>query len=110
LPVLAEPLVGAAVAALEPLRWAACGRTAGARPGGGAQVMLGPGTAIVLGAKNLSEPERLHHPALLGAPASDSTAHRTLAALDEPQLESPRPSPLARVGPAAPAAGRFSPG
>lgn len=44
--------------------------------------------AIALGARNLSDVERLgaHHTPLLGAPASDSTTHRTLAALDEQML------------------------
>jgi hypothetical protein len=53
-----------------------------------ADVLLGLAGAIVLGAKNLSEAEQLqaHHTALLGAAASDSTAHRTLAALDESAL------------------------
>jgi hypothetical protein len=42
----------------------------------------------VLGAKNLSEAEQLqaHHAALLGAPASDSTVRRALAALDQSAL------------------------
>jgi hypothetical protein len=53
-----------------------------------AHVLLGLAAAIVLGAKNLSEAEQLqaHHTALLGTPASDSTAHRALAALDESAL------------------------
>jgi Transposase DDE domain group 1 len=64
-------------------------------PGGGsatwrdrAEVLLGLASAIVLGAKNLSEAEQLqiHHTALLGSPASDSTARRALADLDEPAL------------------------
>ncbi|GAA1470134.1 IS1380 family transposase [Nocardiopsis exhalans] len=44
--------------------------------------------AIVLGARNLSEAERLglHHRPVFGAPASDSTLRRTLAALDEAAL------------------------
>lgn len=44
--------------------------------------------AITLGATNLLEAEQLqlHHRPLFGAPASDSTAHRALAALDEPAL------------------------
>ena len=65
-------------------------------PGGGsatwrdrAHLLLGLACAIVLGAKNLSEAEQLqaHHTALLGSPASDSTAHRALAALDEGALQ-----------------------
>ncbi|WP_405009730.1 transposase [Kitasatospora sp. NBC_01539] len=64
-------------------------------PGGGsatwrdrAHVLLGLAGAIVLGAKNLSEAEQLqiHHTALLGTAASDTTTHRALAVLDEPQL------------------------
>ncbi|PYC67838.1 IS1380 family transposase, partial [Streptomyces tateyamensis] len=64
-------------------------------PGGGsatwrdrAQVLLGLAGAIVLGATNLSEAEQLqaHHGPLFGVPASDSTARRTLAALDERAL------------------------
>jgi hypothetical protein len=41
--------------------------------------------SIVRGATNLAGAEALqaHHAAVLGTPASDSTAHRTLAALDE---------------------------
>jgi Transposase DDE domain group 1 len=44
--------------------------------------------AIVLGAANLSEAEQLqlHHGPLFGSAASDSTARRMLAALDEPAL------------------------
>ncbi|MCY0961225.1 hypothetical protein OTB19_30615, partial [Streptomyces sp. H27-H5] len=40
--------------------------------------------AIVLGAGNLSEAEALqaHHQRLFGPPVSDSTTHRTLAAMD----------------------------
>ena len=61
-------------------------------PGGGsatwrdrAHVLLGLAGAIVLGAKNLSEAEQLqiHHTALLGTAASDTTTHRALAVLDE---------------------------
>jgi hypothetical protein len=54
-----------------------------------AHVLLGLAAAIVLGATNLSEAEQLqvHHAALLGPPASDSTARRTLAALDERALK-----------------------
>lgn len=45
--------------------------------------------AIVLGARNLSEAERLglHHRPVFGPPASDSTLRRTLATLDEAALE-----------------------
>ncbi|MGW2190473.1 hypothetical protein [Streptomyces sp. NPDC001719] len=47
---------------------------------------------IVLGAANLSQAEQLqfHHRPLFGPAASDSTARRTLAALDE--------AALARIG------------
>jgi Transposase DDE domain group 1 len=64
-------------------------------PGGGsatwrdrAHVLLGLASAIVLGAENLSEAERLqaYHTALRGIPASDSTTNRALAALDESEL------------------------
>lgn len=50
-----------------------------------AHVLLGLASAIVLGATNLADAEQLqaHHQAILGRAASDSTAHRTLAALDE---------------------------
>jgi hypothetical protein len=51
-------------------------------------MLLGLASAIVLGATNLSEAEQLQadHKALLGTPASDSTARRILAWLDEPAL------------------------
>ncbi|MFC9219233.1 hypothetical protein ACFT8W_00105 [Streptomyces hygroscopicus] len=42
--------------------------------------------AIVLGAADLSEAEQLHHRPLFGPEASDSTARRTLAALDAATL------------------------
>lgn len=44
--------------------------------------------AIALGARNLSEAERLglHHQNVFGTPASDSTLRRTLATLDEATL------------------------
>ncbi|MEV7124185.1 IS1380 family transposase [Kitasatospora griseola] len=50
-----------------------------------AHVLLGLASAIVLGATSLAEAEHLqvHHQAILGRPASDSTAHRVLAGLDE---------------------------
>ena len=51
---------------------------------------------LVLGAANLSQAEQLqlHHRPLFGAAASDSTARRTLAALDG--------ATLAKIGQAAP--------
>jgi hypothetical protein len=51
-------------------------------------VLIEAAIAIVLGATNLSDAERLgaHHTPLLGDPASDSTLWRTLAALDKPRL------------------------
>ncbi|MFG2637145.1 hypothetical protein ACGFX8_25345 [Streptomyces sp. NPDC048362] len=50
-----------------------------------AHVLLGLASAIVLGAVNLSEAEQLqvHHQAIFGPTASDSTVHRLLAGLDE---------------------------
>ena len=53
-----------------------------------AEVVVGVATAIVLGATNLSEAEQLqlHQAPVFGPPASDSTARRTLAALDERAL------------------------
>jgi len=53
-----------------------------------AGVLVHLAVAIVLGAANLSEAEQLqlHHRPLFGAAASDSTARRTLAALDEATL------------------------
>jgi len=53
-----------------------------------AEVVVGLATAIVLGATNLSEAEQLqlHQAPVFGPPASDSTARRTLAALDERAL------------------------
>jgi hypothetical protein len=53
-----------------------------------AGVLVQLALAIVLGAANLSEAEQLHlhHRPLFGAVASDSTARRTLAALDEATL------------------------
>jgi hypothetical protein len=53
-----------------------------------AGVLVQLAVAIVLGAANLSEAEQLqfHHRPLFGAAASDSTARRTLAALDESAL------------------------
>jgi hypothetical protein len=50
-----------------------------------AEVLVGLAVAITLGATNLSEAEQLqrHQAALFGTGASDSTARRTLAALDE---------------------------
>ncbi|MDH6580757.1 transposase [Kitasatospora sp. MAP5-34] len=65
---------------------------AGLFPAGGsaiwrdrAHLIVALASTTVLGATNLSEAEALqaHHAAVLGIPASDSTAHRTLAALDE---------------------------
>jgi hypothetical protein len=49
-----------------------------------AEVVVGLAVAITLGASNLSEAEQLqrHHVALFGPAASDSTARRTLLALD----------------------------
>lgn len=61
-------------------------------PGGGratrrdrTEVLPGPASTIVGGAKNLAQADQpqLHRTALLGAPASDSPTHRTPAALDE---------------------------
>lgn len=51
-------------------------------------VMVGLAMAIALGATNLSEAEQLsaHQAAVFGAPPSDSTARRTLAAIDEATL------------------------
>jgi hypothetical protein len=51
-------------------------------------VLVQLAVAIVLGAANLSEAEQLqlHHGPLFGPAASDSTARRTLAALDEAAL------------------------
>ncbi|MER6102834.1 hypothetical protein ABT115_11025 [Streptomyces sp. NPDC001832] len=53
-----------------------------------ASVLVHLAAAIVLGAANLSEVEQLqlHHRPLFGSAASDSTARRTLAALDEAVL------------------------
>lgn len=53
-----------------------------------AGVLVHLAVAIVLGAANLSEAEQLqlHHRPLFGPAASDSTARRTLAALDEATL------------------------
>ncbi|MEU2427455.1 transposase [Streptomyces sp. NPDC013157] len=53
-----------------------------------AGVLVQLAVAIVFGAANLSEAEQLqlHHRPLFGAAASDSTARRTLAALDETTL------------------------
>ncbi|MGW4750283.1 IS1380 family transposase [Streptomyces sp. NPDC004290] len=53
-----------------------------------AGVLVHLAVAIVLGAANLSEAEQLqlHHRPLFGRAASDSTARRTLAALDETAL------------------------
>jgi Transposase DDE domain. len=53
-----------------------------------AGVLVHLAIAIVLGAANLSEAEQLqlHHGPLFGPAASDSTARRTLGALDEPAL------------------------
>jgi hypothetical protein len=53
-----------------------------------AEVLVHLAVAIVLGAANLSEAEQLllHHRPLFGPAASDSTARRTLAALDEATL------------------------
>ena len=53
-----------------------------------AGVLVHLAAAIVLGAANLSEVEQLqfHHRPLFGPGASDSTARRTLAALDEATL------------------------
>jgi hypothetical protein len=53
-----------------------------------AGVLVHLAVAIVLGASNLSEAEQLqlHHRPLFGPEASDSTARRTLAALDEATL------------------------
>ncbi|MEU5524910.1 transposase [Streptomyces sp. NPDC047860] len=53
-----------------------------------AGVLVRLAVAIVLGASNLSEAEQLqlHHRPLFGPGASDSTARRTLAALDEASL------------------------
>lgn len=52
-------------------------------------VLIEAAIAIVLGARNLSDVERLgaHHTPLLGAPTSDSTLWRTLAAIDQTLLE-----------------------
>ncbi|MEV7969278.1 IS1380 family transposase [Sphaerisporangium sp. NPDC088356] len=51
-------------------------------------VLIGLASAIVLGARNLLEAERLqaHHAALLGPAPSDSTARRMLATLNEETL------------------------
>jgi hypothetical protein len=51
-----------------------------------AHLVVALAASIVLGATNLSEAEAVqaHHAAVLGTPASDSTAHRALAAQDEP--------------------------
>lgn len=51
-------------------------------------VLIEAAIAIVLGARNLSEVERLsaHHTPLMGPPASDSTLWRTLAAIDQSTL------------------------
>lgn len=51
-------------------------------------VLIDLAIAIVLGGRNLSDAERLgtHHTPLMGPPASDSTTHRALAALDEALL------------------------
>jgi hypothetical protein len=53
-----------------------------------AEVMVALAVAIVLGATNLSEAEQLqfHQAPVFGLPASDSTARRTLRALDERTL------------------------
>jgi hypothetical protein len=53
-----------------------------------ATVLVHLAVAIVLGAENLSEAEQvhLHHGPLFGPGVSDSTARRTLAALDEATL------------------------
>ncbi|MGW0994662.1 transposase [Streptomyces sp. NPDC002523] len=53
-----------------------------------AAVLVQLAVAIVLGAANLSEAEQLqlHHGPLFGPAASDSTARRTLASLDEAAL------------------------
>ncbi|MER5918159.1 transposase [Streptomyces sp. NPDC001982] len=53
-----------------------------------AAVLVQLAVAIVLGAENLSEAEQLHlhHRPLFGRAASDSTARRMLAALDEATL------------------------
>ena len=53
-----------------------------------AGVLVHLAVAITLGAANLSEAEQLqlHHRPLFGSAASDSTARRTLAALDEAVL------------------------
>jgi hypothetical protein len=53
-----------------------------------AGVLVHLAIAVVLGAANLSEAEQLqlHHRPLFGLAASDSTARRTLAALDEAAL------------------------
>ncbi|WP_259470962.1 IS1380 family transposase [Streptomyces sp. 1114.5] len=53
-----------------------------------AEVVVGLACVITLGATNLSEAEQLqrHQTALFGAAASDSTARRTLFALDAPTL------------------------
>ena len=54
-------------------------------------VLVQLAVAIVLGAENLSEVEQLqlHHRPLFGFAASDFTARRVLAALDEATLASP---------------------
>lgn len=53
-----------------------------------AGVLTETAIAIALGARNLSDVEGLgaHHTPLMGPPASDSTTHRALAALDEHTL------------------------
>jgi hypothetical protein len=65
---------------------------AGVFPAGGsatwrdrAHLVVALAASIVLGATNLSEAEAVqaNHAAVLGIPASDSTAHRTLNGLDE---------------------------
>ncbi|MEV0589403.1 IS1380 family transposase [Nonomuraea sp. NPDC050310] len=54
-----------------------------------AHAVIGLASAIVLGARNMLDAERLqaHHQALFGVPPSDSTLRRTLETMDEPMRE-----------------------
>lgn len=64
--------------------WLVCCRREVLAGGTGAALLVQLAVAIMRGATNLLEAEGIqsHHGLLLGAPASDSTVHRALAALD----------------------------